>query len=84
MVQLQCVDDGPDWSHQANAGEESARAATVATGLTCASGHDGGAVVFCGNLWSWHSFQSSILYRKIGPRFFPLFPPFLMDFEFDD
>ena len=26
------------------------RAATVATGLTCASGHDGGAVVFCGNL----------------------------------
>ena len=44
------MDDGPDWSHQANAGEESARAATVATGLTCASGHDGGAVVFCGNL----------------------------------
>ena len=44
------MDDGPDWSHQANAGEESGRAATVATGLTCASGHDGGAVVFCGNL----------------------------------
>ena len=43
-------DDGPDWSHQANAGEESVRAATVATGLTCASGHDGGAVGFCGNL----------------------------------
>ena len=44
------MDDGPDWSHQANAGEESGRAATVATGLTCASGHDAGAVVFCGNL----------------------------------
>ena len=29
---LQCVDDGPNWSHQPNAGEESGLAATVATG----------------------------------------------------
>ena len=27
--------DGPNWSYQANAGEESGLAATVATGLTC-------------------------------------------------
>ena len=29
------VDDGPNWSHQPNAGAESVLAATVATGLTC-------------------------------------------------
>ena len=32
---LQCVGDGLNWSHQANAREESGLAATVATGLTC-------------------------------------------------
>ena len=29
------MDDGANWSHQANAREESGLAATVATGLTC-------------------------------------------------
>ena len=49
---LQCVDDGPNWSHQPNAGAESGLAATVATGQ------------YMGSIWKVSIWETCI-YRKV-------------------